>query len=164
MDHIFLTPKEPPRIEIGEVIDFRCYSAKPYGLTGRFKDWYLFLPKSLIHPNSPDDLQNNVGQEFEVEVIKHDPRYGILVVDRFNLVRRQTYERLSVDLVVEGQVTDKNDGWVFVKLSGGLVGLLRRDVVTPEMAKIRNELAIGDVVRAKVLKKLTTDTGWNFVF
>jgi len=117
-----------------------------------------FCPHSQIDLRSPADPQAMVGQTFEFKVLEVEPRKKNVVLSRRALLRaemeekmKETREQLFAGAVMRGHVADIQPFGAFIDL-GGIQGLLHiSQIAYHNVAKVEDEIEIGDEVEVKVL-------------
>ncbi len=121
-----------------------------------------FLPQSLIDIRRIDDLEQYVGQKFDVKVVDYDrdakPHPKIVVSRRVILEedltreRDHLYDSLDVGTVVDGKVIKMTNYGAFVDV-GGLQGLLHISEMSLGRIKHPSEvMKEGDTIKVKILK------------
>jgi len=118
-----------------------------------------FMPGSQVDPRPLHDLDQFVGQDIPVKIVKLNRRRGNAVVSRRLAVeedekvrRAQALERLAEGVVVTGTVKNLTEYGAFVDL-GGIDGLLHvSDMSHGRVAKASDMVHPGDEVTVKVLK------------
>src|SRR5262245_10606161 len=118
-----------------------------------------FLPASRSGARTPAEIEQLVGQEIRVRIIKLDVDDEDVVVDRrsvmeeeANQVRQNTIGSLEEGSVVRGTVRSIAGYGAFVDI-GGVDGLLHvGDMSWTRVTDPAAEVAVGDVLELKVLK------------
>ena len=121
-----------------------------------------FLPQSLIDIRRIDDLEQFVGQKFEVKVVDYDreakPHPKIVVSRRAILeedltaVRDRIYDGLNPGSIVDGKVIKLTNYGAFVDI-GGLQGLLHISEMSLGRIKHPGEvMKEGDTIKVKIIK------------
>lgn len=118
-----------------------------------------FLPSSQVEVRPIHNLDNYVGQEFEVHILKLNRRRGNAVVSRRVLLehdlqakKAQALGSLNEGAEVTGVVKNLTDYGAFVDL-GGIDGLLHvSDLSYGNVTHPSSILKVGDQITVKVLK------------
>jgi small subunit ribosomal protein S1 len=118
-----------------------------------------FLPASRSGTRTPADMEQLVGQEVRVRIIKLDVDEEDVVVDRRSVmeeeakqVRQNTLATLEEGSVVRGTVRSLANYGAFVDI-GGVDGLLHvGDISWSRVTDPASELSVGDVLDLKVTK------------
>ena len=121
-----------------------------------------FLPQSLLDIRRIDDMEEFVGQEFEVKVVEYDreakPHPKIVVSRRACLEEDLTKERDAVydglegGSVVDGKVVKLTNYGAFIEL-GGIQGLLHISEMSLGRIKHPSEvMKEGDTIKVKIIK------------
>jgi small subunit ribosomal protein S1 len=118
-----------------------------------------FLPGSQVELRPTRNLDKFLGQDFDFKIIKFNKKRGNIVLSRRALLederskqKEKTLEFLKEGAVMEGQVKNITEYGAFVDL-GGIDGLLHiTDMSWGRVNHPEEVLAIGDVVRVKILK------------
>ena len=123
------------------------------GFRCQFEGNKLFLPKSQATPSVV------VGKEIEVKVIDIDDRKNSAIVSRrevesqeYQENRDKEYEKINEGDVLKGTIIKVEKYGALVKFEY-LTGLLRTVQVSHKFIDIEKELAVGDEIEVKVIKK-----------
>jgi small subunit ribosomal protein S1 len=124
-----------------------------------------FLPASRSGARTPEEIQQLIGQEIRVRIIKLDVDDEDVVVDRRSVMeeearqqRQNTLAALEEGAVIHGTVRSLTNYGAFVDL-GGFDGLLHvGDISWSRVADPAAELSVGDALDLKILK-IDKDTG-----
>jgi 4-hydroxy-3-methylbut-2-enyl diphosphate reductase len=121
-----------------------------------------FLPQSLIDIRRIDDLEQFVGQKFEVKVVDYDREakpHPKIVVSRRSILeedltaeRDRIYDGLNPGSIVDGKVIKLTNYGAFVDI-GGLQGLLHISEMSLGRIKHPGEvMKEGDTIKVKIIK------------
>ena len=118
-----------------------------------------FLPASRSGARTPEEIQQLVGQEIRVRIIKLDVNDEDVVVDRRSVMeeearqmRQNSLAALEEGSVVHGTVRSLTNYGAFVDL-GGFDGLLHvGDISWSRVTDPSTELSVGDALDLKILK------------
>ena len=118
-----------------------------------------FMPGSQADPRPVHNLDQLVGQDIPVKIIKLNRRRGNVVVSRkaaveeeINVRKSATLEHLAEGAVVTGTVKNLTDYGAFIDL-GGIDGLLHvTDMSYGRISHPSEMLHVGDEITVKVLK------------
>ena len=147
------------RMEVGDLVHARVVRRRPGGYETKVGRLHAFLPQSqsgLPRGTRPELL---LGKTLSCEVFEVDPERQRVFVSR-RLVqereRRSERDRAVVSLkpgtVVEGRVTRLEEYGAFVKLPGGLQGMVHvSDLAHERVAHAGEVLEKGATLRVKVL-------------
>ena len=124
-----------------------------------------FLPASRSGARTPEEIQQLVGQEIRVRIIKLDIDDEDVVVDRRSVMeeearqmRQNSLAALEEGSVVHGTVRSLTNYGAFVDM-GGFDGLLHvGDISWSRVTDPSTELSVGDALDLKILK-VDKDTG-----
>ena len=152
------------------------------GVIGAYKEVSGFIPLSQISDKYVENPEEFIGQELAVKVTKVDQKRGravfshkLILLEEKEQKKKEAWERLHVDDVVEGTVMRFTDYGAFVDL-GGIDGLLHISEISWGKLKHPQEvLQIGDRVQVKILSmndekgkislglKQTTPEPWSVI-
>jgi small subunit ribosomal protein S1 len=118
-----------------------------------------FLPASRSGAQTPDDMQQLVGQEIRCRIINFDANDEDVVIDRRSVMEEEAKElrqnsiaALEEGGVVRGTVRSLTNYGAFVDL-GGFDGLLHiGDISWSRVTDPSTELSVGDQLDLKILK------------
>ena len=123
----------------------------------------VFIPASLVSDTYEKDLSKYEGQEIEFVITEFNPRKRRIIGDRKQLLtakkeemRKELFERLHVNDVVEGTVKNVTDFGAFIDL-GGADGLLHiSEMSWGRVENPKKVFKVGDVVKVFV-KEINDD-------
>ena len=123
----------------------------------------MFIPASLVSDTYEKDLSKYEGQEIEFVITEFNPRKRRIIGDRKQLLtakkeemRKELFERLHVNDVVEGTVKNVTDFGAFIDL-GGADGLLHiSEMSWGRVENPKKVFKVGDVVKVFV-KEINDD-------
>ena len=146
-------------LETGALVSGMISGKVKGGLTVMANGIRAFLPGSLVDIRPVKDTTPYEGKQMEFKVIKLDRKRNNVVVSRRAVLeasqgedRQKLLESLQEGMVVKGVVKNITDYGAFVDL-GGIDGLLHITDLAWRRVKHPSEvLAVGDEVKAKVLK------------
>ncbi len=153
-------------IEVGDTVEAVVSNIEPYGVfvdLGEDLEAFLHVSeiswdKNVKHPK--DYLE--VGEEINVEVIEIDKEKRRLRVSLKNLLPKPMEEfsrKHHVGDVLTGTVSSLTDFGAFVRLEGGVEGLLHNQETSWDKSKRAKDLFnVGDEVEVKIIK-IDTDAG-----
>ncbi len=150
------------------VFELAVKDANKGGLIISWQGLNGFLPASQLKPEHYprvangekqlilDELKKLVGQQLSVRIITADPREGKLIFSERDMTdgtaATTTADSYAVGDVVEGEVTGIVDFGVFVKVAGGLEGLVHISEIDWGLVEDPRAFAkVGDTVRVKVI-------------
>lgn len=118
-----------------------------------------FIPASRLSLEHVEDLNEWLGKKIKVRVITADPDKKKLVLSAREILReerdakrREEFDKIQVGDVLEGTVETLKDYGAFIRLQGGLSGLVHVSQISdkriPTPAKVLN---VGDPVTVKVI-------------
>lgn len=122
-----------------------------------------FLPQILVDIKRVDNMEELVGQKFEVKVVEYDREakpHPKIVVSRRAVIeedltreRDKLYDQLELGKIVEGTVVKLTDYGAFVDIGGGIQGLLHISEMSLGRIKHPSEaINEGDRIKVKILK------------
>ena len=152
----------------GNIFELPVKDANKGGLILSWQGISGFLPASQLKPDHYprvsngekqlilDELKKFVGQTLSVKIITADPREGKLIFSE----RIETEEGVSadatqyaVDDILEGEVTGIVDFGIFVKVEGGVEGLVHISEIDWGLVEDPRVFAkVGDKVNVKVIE------------
>ena len=116
--------------ESGEVLTAKVSQVLAGGLSVVVDETRVFIPASLVSDTYEKDLSKYDGQEIQFVITEFNPRKRRIIGDRKQLLtakkeemRKELFEKLNVNDVVEGTVKNVTDFGAFIDL-GGADGLL----------------------------------------
>lgn len=116
--------------ESGEVLTAKVTQVLAGGLSVVVDETRVFIPASLVSDTYEKDLSKYDGQEIQFVITEFNPRKRRIIGDRKQLLtakkeemRKELFEKLNVNDVVEGTVKNVTDFGAFIDL-GGADGLL----------------------------------------
>ena len=123
----------------------------------------VFIPASLVSDTYEKNLEKYAGQEIEFVITEFNPRKRRIIGDRKQLLtakkeemRKELFERLHVNDVVEGTVKNVTDFGAFIDL-GGADGLLHiSEMSWGRVENPKKVFKVGDVVKVFV-KEINDD-------
>lgn len=147
----YLNDKTELTVKIGGVVNSGVV-AYVEGIRG-------FIPASRLSLEHVEDLNEWLGKKIKVRVITADPDKKKLVLSAREILReerdakrREEFDKIQVGDVLEGTVETLKDYGAFIRLQGGLSGLVHvsqiSDKKIPTPAKVLN---VGDPVTVKVI-------------
>lgn len=118
-----------------------------------------FIPASRLSLEHVEDLNEWLGKKIKVRVITADPDKKKLVLSAREILReerdtkrQEEFDKIQVGDVLEGTVETLKDYGAFIRLQGGLSGLVHVSQISdkriPTPAKVLN---VGDPVTVKVI-------------
>ena len=133
------------------------------GLSVVVDETRVFIPASLVSDTYEKDLSKYEGQEIEFVITEFNPRKRRIIGDRKQLLtakkeemRKELFERLHVNDVVEGTVKNVTDFGAFIDL-GGADGLLHiSEMSWGRVENPKKVFKVGDVVKVFV-KEINDD-------
>lgn len=147
----YLNDKTELTVKIGGVVNSGVV-AYVEGIRG-------FIPASRLSLEHVEDLNEWLGKKIKVRVITADPDKKKLVLSKREILReerdakrREEFDKIQVGDVLEGTVETLKDYGAFIRLQGGLSGLVHVSQISdkriPTPAKVLN---VGDPVTVKVI-------------
>ena len=147
----YLNDKTELTVKIGGVVNSGVV-AYVEGIRG-------FIPASRLSLEHVEDLNEWLGKKIKVRVITADPDKKKLVLSAREILReerdakrREECDKIQVGDVLEGTVETLKDYGAFIRLQGGLSGLVHVSQISdkriPTPAKVLN---VGDPVTVKVI-------------
>ena len=149
--------------ESQEVLKAKVTQVLAGGLSVVVDETRVFIPASLVSDTYEKDLSKYEGQEIEFVITEFNPRKRRIIGDRKQLLtakkeemRKELFERLHVNDVVEGTVKNVTDFGAFVDL-GGADGLLHiSEMSWGRVENPKKVFKVGDVVKVFV-KEINDD-------
>ena len=147
----YLNDKTELTVKIGGVVN-SAVVAYVEGIRG-------FIPASRLSLEHVEDLNEWLGKKIKVRVITADPDKKKLVLSAREILReerdakrQEEFDKIQVGDVLEGTVETLKDYGAFIRLQGGLSGLVHVSQISdkriPTPAKVLN---VGDPVTVKVI-------------
>ena len=147
----YLNDKTELTVKIGGVVNSGVVSYVE-GICG-------FIPASRLSLEHVEDLNEWLGKKIKVRVITADPDKKKLVLSAREILReerdakrQEEFDKIQVGDVLEGTVETLKDYGAFIRLQGGLSGLVHVSQISdkriPTPAKVLN---VGDPVTVKVI-------------
>ena len=147
----YLNDKTELTVKIGGVVNSGVVSYVE-GIRG-------FIPASRLSLEHVEDLNEWLGKKIKVRVITADPDKKKLVLSAREILReerdakrQEEFDKIQVGDVLEGTVETLKDYGAFIRLQGGLSGLVHVSQISdkriPTPAKVLN---VGDPVTVKVI-------------
>ena len=147
----YLNDKTELTVKIGGVVNSGVV-AYVEGIRG-------FIPASRLSLEHVEDLNEWLGKKIKVRVITADPDKKKLVLSAMEILReerdakrQEEFDKIQVGDVLEGTVETLKDYGAFIRLQGGLSGLVHVSQISdkriPTPAKVLN---VGDPVTVKVI-------------
>ena len=147
----YLNDKTELTVKIGGVVNSGVV-AYVEGIRG-------FIPASRLSLEHVEDLNEWLGKKIKVRVITADPDKKKLVLSARDILReerdakrQEEFDKIQVGDVLEGTVETLKDYGAFIRLQGGLSGLVHVSQISdkriPTPAKVLN---VGDPVTVKVI-------------
>ena len=164
--------------ESGEVLTAKVTQVLAGGLSVVVDETRVFIPASLVSDTYEKDLSKYDGQEIQFVITEFNPRKRRIIGDRKQLLtakkeemRKELFEKLNVNDVVEGTVKNVTDFGAFIDL-GGADGLLH--ISEMSWGRVENQkkvVKVGDRVKVFVKEinedkialsmKFDEDNPWN---
>ena len=149
--------------ESQEVLTAKVTQVLAGGLSVVVDETRVFIPASLVSDTYEKDLSKYEGQEIEFVITEFNPRKRRIIGDRKQLLtakkeemRKELFERLHVNDVVEGTVKNVTDLGAFIDL-GGADGLLHiSEMSWGRVENPKKVFKVGDVVKVFV-KEINDD-------
>ena len=149
--------------ESQEVLRAKVTQVLAGGLSVVVDETRVFIPASLVSDTYEKDLSKYEGQEIEFVITEFNPRKRRIIGDRKQLLtakkeemRKELFERLHVNDVVEGTVKNVTDFGAFIDL-GGADGLLHiSEMSWGRVENPKKVFKVGDVVKVFV-KEINDD-------
>ena len=149
--------------ESQEVLKAKVTQVLAGGLSVVVDETRVFIPASLVSDTYEKDLSKYEGQEIEFVITEFNPRKRRIIGDRKQLLtakkeemRKELFERLHVNDVVEGTVKNVTDFGAFIDL-GGADGLLHiSEMSWGRVENPKKVFKVGDVVKVFV-KEINDD-------
>ena len=146
-----------------EVLKAKVTQVLAGGLSVVVDETRVFIPASLVSDTYEKDLSKYEGQEIEFVITEFNPRKRRIIGDRKQLLtakkeemRKELFERLHVNDVVEGTVKNVTDFGAFIDL-GGADGLLHiSEMSWGRVENPKKVFKVGDVVKVFV-KEINND-------
>ena len=147
----YLNDKTELTVKIGGVVN--------YGVVAYVEGIRGFIPASRLSLEHVEDLNEWLGKKIKVRVITADPDKKKLVLSAREILReerdakrQEEFDKIQVGDVLEGTVETLKDYGAFIRLQGGLSGLVHVSQISdkriPTPAKVLN---VGDPVTVKVI-------------
>ena len=149
--------------ESHEVLTAKVTQVLAGGLSVVVDETRVFIPASLVSDTYEKDLSKYEGQEIEFVITEFNPRKRRIIGDRKQLLtakkeemRKELFERLHVNDVVEGTVKNVTDFGAFIDL-GGADGLLHiSEMSWGRVENPKKVFKVGDTVKVFV-KEINED-------
>ena len=149
--------------ESQEVLTAKVTQVLAGGLSVVVDETRVFIPASLVSDTYEKDLSKYEGQEIEFVITEFNPRKRRIIGDRKQLLtakkeemRKELFEHLHVNGVVEGTVKNVTDFGAFIDL-GGADGLLHiSEMSWGRVENPKKVFKVGDVVKVFV-KEINDD-------
>ena len=149
--------------ESQEVLTAKVTQVLAGGLSVVVDETRVFIPASLVSDTYEKDLSKYEGQEIEFVITEFNPRKRRIIGDRKQLLtakkeemRKELFEHLHVNDVVEGTVKNVTDFGAFIDL-GGADGLLHiSEMSWGRVENPKKVFKVGDVVKVFV-KEINDD-------
>ena len=149
--------------ESQEVLTAKVTQVLAGGLSVVVDETRVFIPASLVSDTYEKDLSKYEGQEIEFVITEFNPRKRRIIGDRKQLLtakkeemRKELFERLHVNDVVEGTVKNVTDFGAFIDL-GGADGLLHiSEMSWGRVENPKKVFKVGDTVKVFV-KEINED-------
>ena len=149
--------------ESQEVLKAKVTQVLAGGLSVVVDETRVFIPASLVSDTYEKDLSKYEGQEIEFVITEFNPRKRRIIGDRKQLLtakkeemRKELFERLHVNDIVEGTVKNVTDFGAFIDL-GGADGLLHiSEMSWGRVENPKKVFKVGDVVKVFV-KEINDD-------
>ena len=149
--------------ESQEVLTAKVTQVLAGGLSVVVDETRVFIPASLVSDTYEKDLSKYEGREIEFVITEFNPRKRRIIGDRKQLLtakkeemRKELFERLHVNDVVEGTVKNVTDFGAFIDL-GGADGLLHiSEMSWGRVENPKKVFKVGDVVKVFV-KEINDD-------
>ena len=149
--------------ESQEVLKAKVTQVLAGGLSVVVDETRVFIPASLVSDTYEKDLSKYEGQEIEFVITEFNPRKRRIIGDRKQLLtakkeemRKELFERLHVNDVVEGTVKNVTDFGAFIDI-GGADGLLHiSEMSWGRVENPKKVFKVGDVVKVFV-KEINDD-------
>ena len=149
--------------ESQEVLKAKVTEVLAGGLSVVVDETRVFIPASLVSDTYEKDLSKYEGQEIEFVITEFNPRKRRIIGDRKQLLtakkeemRKELFEHLHVNDVVEGTVKNVTDFGAFIDL-GGADGLLHiSEMSWGRVENPKKVFKVGDVVKVFV-KEINDD-------
>ncbi|XKT74171.1 MAG: S1 RNA-binding domain-containing protein [Patescibacteria group bacterium UBA2163] len=153
----------------GTVFELPVKDANKGGLIIGWQGINGFLPASQLKPEHYprveggekmlilDELKKLIGEQFTVRIITADPREGKLIFSERDTTEETSQaaavEKYEVGDVLEGEVTGIVDFGIFVKVEGGLEGLVHISEIDWGLVEDPRTFAkVGDKTKVKVIE------------
>ena len=164
--------------ESGEVLTAKVTQVLAVGLSVVVDETRVFIPASLVSDTYEKDLSKYDGQEIQFVITEFNPRKRRIIGDRKQLLtakkeemRKELFEKLNVNDVVEGTVKNVTDFGAFIDL-GGADGLLHiSEMSWGRVENPKKVFKVGDKVKVFVKEinedkialsmKFDEDNPWN---
>ena len=164
--------------ESGEVLTAKVTQVLAGGLSVVVDETRVFIPASLVSDTYEKDLSKYDGQEIQFVITEFNPRKRRISGDRKQLLtakkeemRKELFEKLNVNDVVEGTVKNVTDFGAFIDL-GGADGLLHiSEMSWGRVENPKKVFKVGDKVKVFVKEinedkialsmKFDEDNPWN---
>ncbi|MEE1249783.1 MAG: 30S ribosomal protein S1 [Lachnospiraceae bacterium] len=149
--------------ESGEVLTAKVSQVLAGGLSVVVDETRVFIPASLVSDTYEKDLSKYDGQEIQFVITEFNPRKRRIIGDRKQLLtakkeemRKELFEKLNVNDVVEGTVKNVTDFGAFIDL-GGADGLLHiSEMSWGRVENPKKVFKVGDKVKVFV-KEINDD-------
>ena len=149
--------------ESQEVLKAKVTQVLAGGLSVVVDETRVFIPASLVSDTYEKDLSKYEGQEIEFVITEFNPRKRRIIGDRKQLLtakkeemRKELFERLHVNDVVEGTVKNVTDFGAFIDL-GGADGLLHiSEMSWGRVENPKKVFNVGDEVKV-LIKEINGD-------
>ena len=149
--------------ESGEVLTAKVTQVLAGGLSVVVDETRVFIPASLVSDTYEKDLSKYDGQDIEFVITEFNPRKRRIIGDRKQLLmtqkeemRKELFEKLHVNDVVEGTVKNVTDFGAFIDL-GGADGLLHiSEMSWGRVENPKKVFKVGDKVKVFV-KEINED-------
>ena len=149
--------------ESQEVLKAKVTQVLAGGLSVVVDETRVFIPASLVSDTYEKDLSKYEGQEIEFVITEFNPRKRRIIGDRKQLLtakkeemRKELFERLHVNDVVEGTVKNVTDFGAFIDLGGADGLLLISEMSWGRVENPKKVFKVGDVVKVFV-KEINDD-------
>ncbi|MCP5022030.1 MAG: S1 RNA-binding domain-containing protein [bacterium] len=147
-------------LEVGSLVKARVTGQNQGGLTLKIGKNEAFMPSSQVSTDRDEEISSHIGATLTAEVLEIDRSRNRVLLSRRRVQEAEQMEAMKdaagslvPGTVVTGKVTRIESFGAFVKLNGGIEGLLHvSNISRQRVENVSEVLAVGQELQVKILE------------
>ncbi|MBL4771680.1 MAG: S1 RNA-binding domain-containing protein [Planctomycetes bacterium] len=147
-------------LEVGSLVKARVTGQNQGGLTLKIGNNEAFMPSSQVSTDRDEDISTHIGSTMTAEVLEIDRSRNRVLLSRRRIqeaeqlvAMKEAAGNLAPGSILTGKITRIEAFGAFVKLTGGIEGLLHvSNISRQRVENVADVLSVGQELQVKVLE------------